>query len=40
MALPHSVLEVTKGAAGFGEKVVQVFGDHGVIGDYTAKVCK
>ena len=34
------MLEVTKRAAGFGEKVVQVSGDHGVIGDYTAKVCR
>ena len=34
MVLPQSVLEAAKGATGFGETVVHVFGDRGVIGDY------
>ena len=40
MVLPLTVLEATKGTAGFGETVIYVFGDRGVIGDYIAEVCK
>lgn len=40
MVLPRSVLEAAKGATGFGETVVHVFGDRGVTGDYIAEVCK
>ena len=34
------MLEVTKGAAGFCEHVVHIFGDKGIIGNDTAKVCE
>ena len=35
-----SVLEATKRAAGFGETVVQVFGDRSIIWADTIEVCK
>lgn len=40
MVLPHSVPKVTKGATDFGETVVHVLGNRGVIGDYITEVCK
>ena len=40
MTLPYSVWQSSKGTAGFGQAVVKVLADGGIIGDDAAQVGK